>query len=100
MATAPSIPKGIVFKVTAGREGQYVKATNITAGGTITGQLNANLECRLNPLKETGTAWSEGDKIQGSIQGEIVQCAEKAIGKGGAIFNFTAAAATIASVSI
>lgn len=100
MATAPSVPKGIAFKVTAGREGQYVKATNITAGGTITGQLNANKECRLNPLKETGTAWSEDDKIQGSIQGEIIECAEKPISKGGAIFNFTSTAATIASISI
>lgn len=100
MATAPGIPKGIVFKVTNGLEGQYVKATNITRGGTITGQLNSNNECRLNPLKETGTAWSENDKVQGSIQSAVVQCAEKTIGKGGAIFNFTDSTATIASISI
>ncbi len=100
MATAPSIPKGIVFKVTSGREGQVVKATNITRGGTIRGQLNSKGECRLNPTKELGTSWAENDKIQGSIQGEIIECAEKTIGNGGAIFKFDNSAATIASISI
>ena len=86
---ASTIPKGIAFKVTNGREGQYVKATNITSGGTMTGKLNSNKECVLNPAKELGSEWSENDKIQGSISGEINQCSVKTIKNGGCAFSFS-----------
>ena len=94
------VPKGISFKVDNGREGQYVKATNITSGNTITGRLSSAKECVLNPAKSART-WAEGDKIQGSISGEINQCDEKTIKNGGCTFSFTnSATSTMANVSL
>jgi len=93
-------PKLISFKVSSGSEGEYVKATNITSGGTVRGQLNASKECVINVAKE-GFTWSEGDKIHGSISGRLNQCAEKTLTKGGCTFSFSdTATSSMASVSL
>ncbi|MHA1827948.1 MAG: hypothetical protein ACTSX6_04790 [Candidatus Heimdallarchaeaceae archaeon] len=95
-----AVPKLIKFKVTNGNLGEYVKVTNVTSGGTLTGKLNSSGECELNPADE-GLTWSEGDKVQGSISGRINQCAEKTITKGGCTFNFTTSAtSSMANVNL
>ena len=96
----PTPPKLIAFKVTNGSVKEWVKATNITSGGTIRGQLDSSGQCSLNPAKSNLT-WNEGDKIHGSISGRINQNSEQIIKGGGCLFQFTnSATTTIASISI
>ncbi len=88
-----AVPKIIAFKVTNGSEGEYVKATNVTSGGTIRIQLNSNKEALINQSNSDFT-WNEKDLIHGSISGRINQSAEKIINNGGCTFNFTSSATT------
>ena len=75
-------PITVGVKVTNGSQYEYVKVTNLTSGGTITGQLNADKECVLNS-EESNLTWNAGDALVVSIAGRLNQNV-KITAKGGA----------------
>ena len=87
-------PKVVGFTVDNANQGEYVKVTNITSGGTMKGAVDSNGELTLNSEKELGTEWSEGDVVVGQISGRLNESSKKTLTKGGATFNFTSTATT------
>ena len=86
-------PAIITIKVTNGNEGEYVKVTNFTSGGTIRGKLNSNKEVILEP-SESNLTWNENDSISVEMYGRITNSSLKTISKGGASVTLTASADT------
>ena len=74
----PTSPIQIAVKVTSGREGEYVKVTNLTNLGTLRVQLNSNKEGVVNS-KNLSTTWAIGDVVQVEMHGRINQTLRKTI---------------------
>ena len=66
--------------VTDGREGEWVKVTNFTKGGTIRKQLDATKRATINS-KEHGNFddWDKGDVVQAEIQGRVTSVLKQTI---------------------
>ena len=74
----PIGPVQIAVKVTNGREGEYVKVTNLTSGGTIRAKLNSAKEGAVNSA-DSGFTWNIGDVIQATISGRINQTIQQTL---------------------
>ena len=88
MPTAPTLPVQIAVKVTSGREGEYVKVTNLTSGGTLRVQLNSKSEGVVNS-KDISTTWAVGDVIQAEIHGRINQTVRQVLASTSTSRKFT-----------
>ena len=63
-------------------DGEWVKVTNFTNGGTLRGRVKSG-ECILNPANEK-FSWANGDIIQVETQGRISDSTTTTLSKGGA----------------
>ena len=61
----------------------YIKVTNYTSGGTITGKCKSNGECVLNPANSE-LNWSNGDEIMIESNGRYVFSKKTKLAQGGA----------------
>jgi hypothetical protein len=66
----PTAPISIKVKNTNLSEGEYVKITNFTSGGTLRGRVNSSGEITLDPNASSLT-WADGDKVQAESTGRI-----------------------------
>ncbi len=80
VTTQQSIP--IVVKCTNMSDGEDIKVTNLTEGGTIRGQVKS-AECILNP-QNSNLSWNNGAVISIESNGRILQSKSVTITKGGA----------------
>ena len=91
----PTTPSSIVIAVkssTTAYDGEYVKVTNLTSGGTITGQFKDS-ECILNPANSNLT-WSNGDLLNIEVKGRLIGSTQTRISKGGVDVTVTTSADT------
>ena len=97
------MPKGIskiiAVKATNGQVGEYVTVINLTTGGKMRGQLDANLEVVFNPVKELNADWAEGDSISVYMSGRINDGNTTTINAGGAIVTIDASATGAGSMA-
>lgn len=70
--------------------GERCKVTNLTSGGTITGEFKSGNECLLYPTTE----WSEGDSLIAEVSGRLKGSKTATLSKGGAKITVTTAADT------
>lgn len=66
----PIKPVSIAVKVTNGNEGEWIKVTNFTSGGTIRAQLNSKSEAVVNSA-ESNLTWKVDDIIQVEVHGSL-----------------------------
>ena len=84
----PVKPIIIGIKNTNLEDGEYVKVTNLTAGGTLREKIKSN-EAVLNPSNSNLT-WSNGDSLLIESNGRIPFSSTATITKGGARVTSTA----------
>ncbi len=62
--------------------GEFVKATNLTSGGTLRAQAGTNGEVHIVTPPDFDFTWKDGDKVSIEISGRLLGSVEKTINKG------------------
>ena len=73
-------------------EGEFIKVTNLTSGGTLRGPVDSSGEVLLTPPPDFGFTWANGDKVSVEVNGRLIGSGVTTIAKGGANFEVTTAA--------
>lgn len=89
----PTLTKTVAVSCSAANEGEYVKITNLTSGGSFLVALDANKEVVVSS-ETKNLSWADGDSIQAEIVGRVKGLASGTISKGRVSLSITAAADT------
>ena len=95
----PKTPIVIGIKNTNLSEGEYVKVTNYTSGGTIKIAVNSSGEAKVTPANE-GLTWNSGDVIVIEGQGRIPFRSQKTLSDGGVTVTSSSSTANTSSPSV
>ena len=94
MADPTDLPMNITIKSSATTyAGERVRVTNLTSGGTLTGEFNANGECIIHPV----SGWNTGDSVIAEVHGRLQGNKTVTLKASGVTLTITTAADTASS---